>query len=239
MQAFIFAAGFGKRLRPLTDKTPKPLIPIGNGECALGRILSVLSDLNFTKIVVNTHHLADQIREYCSKKYPNVVISHEDKILETGGAFVKALTHFDQKQPVLAINGDIYKEDLNKSIKDLYEAYDSEKMDFLLGLVDKNDVIGPRPKGDYFMDEKGLLVHREEKGSADYPFSGIRILNPKIYEAALVKPYSMKEDFDKSENRKRLHGILLKKKWCDIGTHEALDCFKNGHTRIEPVAEPF
>ena len=126
---------------------PKPLIPLGNGECALGRILSILSDLNFTKIVVNTHHLADQIREYCSKKYPNVVISHEDKILETGGAFVKALTHFDQKQPVLAINGDIYKEDLNKSIKDLYEAYDSEKMDFLLGLVDKNDVIGPRHVG--------------------------------------------------------------------------------------------
>jgi len=108
-QAMVMAAGLGTRLRPLTLDTPKPLLPIMNdGTCCLGRALDRLHQQQFDRIVVNAYYLPDQIESFVRQHYPQVRISRETVPLETGGGFVNALPFFDDRSPVLIVNGDTY-----------------------------------------------------------------------------------------------------------------------------------
>ena len=91
----IFAAGFGKRLKPLTDHTPKPLISLGSTTC-LDLIIKRLKESGIQKIVINTHHLANQIHDHL-RQYSDIIVSYEKEILETGGGLLKVLHYFDNK----------------------------------------------------------------------------------------------------------------------------------------------
>ena len=110
MQAMIFAAGLGTRLKPLTDRIPKALVRVG-GEPLLKRVIFQLKDAGFTRIVVNVHHFSNQVIDYLRDNDNfgmDIRISDEsDKLLETGGGIKKAWPLFDQKEPVLIHNVDI------------------------------------------------------------------------------------------------------------------------------------
>ena len=110
MQAMIFAAGLGTRLKPLTDRIPKALVSVG-GEPLLKRVIFQLKDAGFTRIVVNVHHFSQQIIDYLRENNNfgmDIRISDEsDKLLETGGGIKKAWPLFDQTEPILIHNVDI------------------------------------------------------------------------------------------------------------------------------------
>ncbi len=110
MQAMIFAAGLGTRLKPLTDRIPKALVRVG-GEPLLKRVIFQLKDAGFTRLVVNVHHFSSQIIDYLSDNDNfgmDIRISDEsDKLLETGGGIKKAWPLFDQEAPILIHNVDI------------------------------------------------------------------------------------------------------------------------------------
>ncbi len=110
MQAMIFAAGLGTRLKPLTDRIPKALVRVG-GEPLLKRVIFQLKDAGFTRLVVNVHHFSSQIIDYLSDNDNfgmDIRISDEsDKLLETGGGIKKAWPLFDQDAPILIHNVDI------------------------------------------------------------------------------------------------------------------------------------
>lgn len=111
MQAMILAAGFGTRLRPYTLICPKPLFPICNVPL-LHILLDKLAAAGCGRVVVNSHHLADQIAAAVADR-PEVILQHELEVLGTGGGLRKALPHFSEG-PVLVMNGDIYHDvDLN------------------------------------------------------------------------------------------------------------------------------
>lgn len=109
-QAMILAAGMGTRLKPLTDHTPKALISVG-GQPLLDRLATRLRSQGYRRLVVNVHHLADQIEEHIAAQDGygiDVSISDErDGLLETGGALKKAAPLFDATEPVLIHNVDI------------------------------------------------------------------------------------------------------------------------------------
>jgi mannose-1-phosphate guanylyltransferase len=107
MQAMILAAGFGTRLRPYTLCKPKPLFPILNVPL-LHILLDKLVRAGCNRIVVNGHHLADQIRDSLAER-EEVIFQYEPEILGTGGSLRKALPLFAD-EPVLVMNGDIYHE---------------------------------------------------------------------------------------------------------------------------------
>src|SRR5262249_48870504 len=90
--AMILAAGFGTRMRPLTDKLPKPLVPVG-GQPVINHVLDRLAGAGVETAVVNVHHFADQIEQHLKpRRAPKIVISDErDSVLGTGGGVVKAL----------------------------------------------------------------------------------------------------------------------------------------------------
>jgi mannose-1-phosphate guanylyltransferase len=105
MQAMVLAAGFGTRLRPYTLVRPKPLFPILN-EPLLILLLDKLKQAGCRRVVVNCHHLADQIEAAVAGR-DEVILQYEPEILGTGGSLRRATDHFDDG-PVLVMNGDIY-----------------------------------------------------------------------------------------------------------------------------------
>lgn len=90
----ILAAGEGRRLRPLTDHTPKPLISVG-GKMMLDHALDQLAAVGIKRCVVNTHHLADQVQAHVKElSTMEVIVSHEPELLDTGGRYHKCITSF-------------------------------------------------------------------------------------------------------------------------------------------------
>ena len=103
----ILAAGFGKRIHPLTLKQPKPLLKIGN-ETLLSNALKFLELYGIKQVVINVHYLGEQIVDYINKNKFNLVINiqkENDKILDTGGGILNAIQHF-KKEPFLIVNPD-------------------------------------------------------------------------------------------------------------------------------------
>jgi NDP-sugar pyrophosphorylase family protein len=109
MQAMIFAAGLGTRLKPLTDRMPKALVEVG-GKPLLWHVIEKLKGAGAKRIVVNVHHFASQIEDYLAQHYFGIDIKTSDEtqmLLETGGGIKKAIHLFDSDSPVLIHNVDI------------------------------------------------------------------------------------------------------------------------------------
>lgn len=128
MQAMIFAAGLGTRLKPLTDTMPKALVRVG-GEPLIKRVILNLAAAGVERIVVNVHHFAEQIIDYLKDNDNfglDIRISDEtDGLLETGGGIKKAAPLFDPADPILIHNVDILS---NVDLREFYQiASQSEK----------------------------------------------------------------------------------------------------------------
>ena len=121
MQAMILAAGFGTRLRPYTLIRPKPLFPVLNVPL-LHILLDMLAQAGCDRVVVNCHHLAEQIKAAVVDR-PEVILQHEPEILGTGGSLRKALPLFTDES-VLVMNGDIYHDVDVRSLMDQHVAGD-------------------------------------------------------------------------------------------------------------------
>ena len=122
MQAMIFAAGLGTRLKPLTDTKPKALVEVG-GKPLLWHVIHRLRQAGFGRIVINVHHFASQIVDYVHAHDDfglDIRISNEQEtLLDTGGGIRHAASLFDADSPVLIHNVDILS---SVDLKQLYEA---------------------------------------------------------------------------------------------------------------------
>jgi len=221
-QAMVLAAGYGKRLRPLTEKTPKPLIPVA-GRPLLDHTLAELRQAGIDKIIMNTHHLAAQIHDYV--RAFSVIISHEDTLLDTGGGVAKALPHF-QGQPFILINADTYwRGSAVTAIDQLKEKWCAASMDALLVLVSRP--VDASVPGDYFLESTGQLIYRGQQSSAPYIYSGLALIHPRLFEDVPTDPFSIVEVcFHKAQTHGRLYGHVHKGFWADIGTLASLQALQ-------------
>jgi MurNAc alpha-1-phosphate uridylyltransferase len=221
-QAMILAAGEGRRLRPFTEHTPKPLIQV-RGKTMLDHALDQLSVVGVTRCVVNTHHLAEQVQAHVKgRTSPEVTISHETTLLNTGGGIMKALPYF-RDEPFFVLNADIWWRDADHSgLRQLNEFWNSAKMDALLLLVPREKAIGYTDVGDYFLMPEGKAQFRGDQPTAPYVFSGIRILHPRLLAGQEIHPFSIVPLFHKAEKQGRLYGLAYEGDWGDIGTPESL-----------------
>jgi len=220
-QAMILAAGLGKRLRPLTDTTPKPLIAVG-GKTLLDHALDQAAKAGVTHCVINTYHLAEQIHHHLkSRTQPHITFSDEAELLETGGGIAKALPHFHSK-PFFVLNADIWWQD-GGVFQQLSNRWDSEKMDALLLLVPLKRAIGYTGPGDYFLHPNGRARYRKNEPTAPYIFSGIRIVHPQLFAGQTVRPFSIIPLFHQAEQQDRLYGLIHEGPWGDIGTAASLE----------------
>ena len=156
-KAMIFAAGFGKRLIPLTEKIPKPLLQL-NGKTLLENSILFLEDCGIKEIVINVHYLADQIIEFVNKsKFKSkIYISHEkEKILGTGGGLIYASNNiknfFQLKESFLTVNPDtLWNSNYTDEFKILAEwHFKCKTAAFILLLVPKKNSYEIREQGDF------------------------------------------------------------------------------------------
>lgn len=221
--AFVLAAGLGTRMRPITDRLPKPLVEVG-GRSMLDRALDRLARAGIGTVVVNVHHLADLIeRHLADRKRPRIVISDErDLLLETGGGIAKALPLLGDA-PFLVMNSDsLWIDGASDNLARLIETWDGARMDALLLLAPTSASLGYDGRGDFKMDAGGVLARREQGQVAPFVYAGVAILKPSLFAGDAVEPFSLNRQFDRALARERLFGLRLDGVWLHVGTPDAI-----------------
>lgn len=224
----VLAAGLGVRMRPITDRLPKPLIAIA-GRSMLDRCLDALAAAGAREAVVNIHHLAHLVEAHVAGRLrPKVVLSHETKLLETGGGVTKALPLLGPDAFFMA-NGDIlWRDGATPALPALAEAWDDRRMDGLLLLQPVADALGYHGAGDFRLDGDGRLIRRCQGETAPFLFAGLQILHPRLFANAPAGAFSVNLLYDRAIALGRLFGLVHDGGWCHVGTPADI-----------PVAEAF
>jgi N-acetyl-alpha-D-muramate 1-phosphate uridylyltransferase len=221
--AMVLAAGLGKRMRPLTDHKPKPLVAVG-GKALIDHVLDRLAAAGVATAVVNVHHFADQIeRHLAGWRAPKIVISDErSTLLDTGGGVVKALPLLGAA-PFFHINSDtVWIDGVKPNLTRLGEVFDAERMDALLMLAATSSSVGYAGRGDFAMAPDGRLRRRLEREVAPFVYAGVAILNPALFADAPPGAFSLNLLFDRAIETGRLYGLRLEGVWMHVGTPEAI-----------------
>ena len=219
----VLAAGLGTRMRPLTDRMPKPLVRVA-GAPLLDHVLDRLADAGVETAVVNVHHFAEQIEAHLKeRKRPRIVISDERaQLLDTGGGVVKALDTLGSA-PFFHVNSDtIWIEGVRPNLVRLAESFDPARMDVLLLLAPTAGSIGYDGRGDFAMGPDGRLSRRPERGVVPFVYAGVAILSPGLFADAPQGPFSLNRLFDRAMEAGRLHGLRLDGTWMHVGTPQAI-----------------
>ena len=217
-QSMILAAGFGKRMMPITKKIPKPLIKIGNSTLLENCIL-ILREFGIEKIIINTHYLSSKIENYIKNKRFDInikIIKEENIILDTGGGILNATLGFGE-DAFMVLNPDTIwnKEHINE-FKSLEKIYFEKKITSLL-LVNKNKSFDKNFSGDFNLDNKGL-VSRDKSNQMIY--TGAQIISREIFENRIIKPFSMNEVWDDLITKKSLQGIESDQEFLHLNNKE-------------------
>ena len=220
--AMVLAAGLGKRMRPITDTLPKPLVPVA-GRTLLDWGLDKLAEGGVTRAVVNVHYLPDQIVAHVAKRErPTILISDESaELLDSAGGIVQAL-HLLGESPFFILNADTFWIDRGRSNLDaLALAWDPARMDILLMLADFSSATGHSGGADFLLGADGRLARAA--GSPDgLIYAGAGIVHPRIFAGAPVGPHSLNRYFDAAIAQGRLFGIPLHGHWITVGTPDAI-----------------
>jgi len=222
-KAMVLAAGLGKRMRPLTEKMPKPLIEVC-GKTLLDHGLDALVRAGVEEAIINVHYHADQIEAHvASRKDLKVTISDErDMLLDSGGGIVKALPQLGTN-PFYLINADsFWIEGFQPNLVRMAKLWNAHEMDMLLLLSGMATAVGFGSKGDFHMDPDGRLMRRGEGHVAPFAYSGAAILDPKIFADAPQGKFSLNKQFDTAIENERLFGMRLEGLWLHVGTPEAI-----------------
>ena len=181
MKVFILAAGYGKRLRPLTEKLPKPLIKINNKPLIYWN-LKKIKKAGFNDVVINTHYLSNKIIRSIGKgeKYGlKIKYSNEEEIQGTGGALIKAKRLIHRK-PFLLLSGDLWSD------------YPLEKfIDFKLRKAAHLIFVEEKKSKDAYL-EAGIVKNLKTKNNLTY--AGISVINPKIFKGFKEDYYDLWTD---------------------------------------------
>jgi len=209
MKAMLLAAGRGRRLAPLTDRTPKPLLPV-HGQSLIQRILGRLKQAGIREAVINTHHLAQQIESTIGDGTTiglPIRYSRESELLETGGGIKKAL-------PLL--NADVFI----ICNADIYTDFDFANTPPGLAKGDLAHLVlvptpASRQSGDF--DCSAGRIH--SRGS-DYVYAGIALIHRDLFIDSPQGAFSLRDLLFAAVENGRVSAQIHRGKWTDIGTPE-------------------
>ena len=221
--AMVLAAGLGKRMRPVTDAMPKPLVAVG-GRTLLDHALDRLAAAGTDTAVVNVHYLADLIEAHVrGRKRPGIVISDErGALLETGGGVKRALPLLG-RGPFILLNSDsLWIEGPQANLARLAQSWDASKMDILLLVAAAAASLGYEGLGDFVMHPDGRLERRGEGEMAPFVYAGVAILKPQLFADTPDGAFSLNLLFDRAIAAGRLYGLRLDGQWLHVGTPDAI-----------------
>ncbi|MBE7618340.1 nucleotidyltransferase family protein [Gluconacetobacter entanii] len=217
--AMIFAAGMGRRMRPLSETTPKPLLKVG-GQAILCHALDRLDRAGVGRVVVNAHWHADMVAAALEARRaagdgPRTVLRREDELLETGGSAAAALRAGQiGPGPFFLLNGDaMWLNGPQAALRRLAAAFDPAKMDAMLLLGAMTRAVGEVGRGDFAVDAQGRP--RRPKGGelTPYVYTGVQIVSPALFEDAPDGAFSLNLLWDRAMARGRLGMIVHDSLW--------------------------
>lgn len=221
--AMVLAAGLGVRMRPLTDRMPKPLLKLA-GRTLLDHALDRLAEAGVERAVVNVHYCADQIEAHVrGRAAPKIAISDErDQVLETGGGVKKALSHLGGPAFIVHNSDTVWSEDTGSNIEMLIGAWAPARMSALLLLARRTASIGYDGRGDFHLHASGRLRRRERGEEAAHVFAGVSILKRSLFDGVAETAFSLNAIFDQAIAAGALFGAVLDGTWMHVGTPQAL-----------------
>ncbi|MBT5067164.1 MAG: nucleotidyltransferase family protein [Halieaceae bacterium] len=215
--AIILAAGEGRRMRPLTDTRPKPLIKIG-GKSLLERHIEGLSAAGFTDIVVNASYFASQIVDFChARKFGDarITVVVEETPLETAGGIVNALPLLGER-PFAVVNGDVYTD---------FPFARLQAIDLQKDLAHLVMVPNPahHPKGDFVLEQGRLMA----LGQSRVTYAGLSVMRPELFDGVRPGKAALRPLLDTAITQARLSAQLWSGLWSDVGTPARLRELEN------------
>jgi len=202
--ALILCAGFGKRLNPITLKTPKPLLKIRD-KSMLEQCINLIEKLGIKKILLNTFHLKDQFLEFSNNKNFNLdieIIEDGANILDTGGGIQNMIKNSSENDFIIFNPDTIWHYNYKDEILKMEEMYFSKKIESILLLVNKRLSFDKRLNGDFSF--KNNLINKDTK--KEFIYIGCQILNKKLFMRNKVENFSVLEIWNNLLDRNQLYG---------------------------------
>ena len=212
--ALILCAGFGKRLHPLTQEIPKPLLKIKE-ITLLEKTMSFIEKLKINKIMLNTFHLSNKIEEFVNKintKIKIELINDGNEILDTGGGILNMVRNTSEKD-FLVFNPDtIWEDNYIKYVQEMIDLYFKQKMENILLVVNKDSSFDERLNGDFNLVD-GKLTRQNNR---NFVYTGCQIINKNIFSKIQKKNFSMNEVWNEQIENSKLFGYESKNKFLHI-----------------------
>ena len=222
--AIMLAAGLGKRMRPITETIPKPLVEVA-GKPLIDWGLDALANADVRKSIVNVHYLADKLTAYLANRTaPQITISDErDCLLDSAGGIIKALPDLGQK-PFFILNADTFwvGDAAKPNLAALANVWDDTRMDILLMTADFSQATGFEGRGDFVADSEARLRRARDVAGEPLIYAGVGIIHPRIFAGAEPGISSLNQYFDAAIAAGRLYGMPMTGHWLTVGTPEAI-----------------
>ena len=202
--ALILCAGYGKRLAPITDDIPKPLLKVKNVNL-LDNTLKFVASIGINKIKINTFYLREQIKNFIEKKnYPlNIdIINDGEEILDTGGGIYNLIKHSDEEDFVTLNPDTLWNSNYINTFNEMEKFYFKNKAKNLLMLVNKDKSFDTRFKGDFSLNKNKLTKEVDN----DFIYTGCQILNKKVFQKINSNIFSISKIWNDLIDKKELYG---------------------------------
>lgn len=227
-KAFILAGGAGRRLRPYTETTPKPLLPLG-GQTLLERTLRNAAIAGVTDIHMSLYFRIEQFKEHIALlqahdpllQKTNITVTEEQELLGTGGSVMQALPEFGGEPFILLQSNIIWDEAQSPLLSRMAERFDSDRMDALAAIVPVDKAPHYTGRGDYFYDpDTHLLRYNYNEQEAPYVAAAVRLVHPRLFDKAPDGAFPFRTVLAQAQDAGRLAGIIYEGDWWAIDTKE-------------------
>ena len=215
----VLAAGLGTRMRPLTEATAKPLLPL-LGRSLLDHALDRMAEAGVATAVVNAHWRAERVAAAAAARAapPRLRLQLEPELLETGGGLRRALPLLGA-DPFAVVNGDAFwLEGPVPALTRLARVMDPSRMDAALLLVRTSRVEGEVGRGDFAMDAQGRLRRPAPHEIAPYLFGGVQVAAPSLVAEDAEGRFSLNRCWSRAIARGRLFGLVHDGEWYHLST---------------------
>ena len=226
--AIILAAGYGKRMQPITLEKPKPLIKI-KGKPLIKYSIDLLELMNIDEIIINVHYKSDQIINFInSLGNSKIFISDEtSKILDTGGGIKKAMKLI-KNSSFFAINSDVLWDESQLDImKEMSNEFDSSLADSLLCLTPIEYARGYNGSGDFILMENKKIRRYKLKDNNPMVYCGAQIISKQAFDNCNKEVFSINNVWNQSISNDRLMGLKTEREISHLSSPDMMKVFNN------------
>ena len=203
--AIILCAGLGKRLNPITLKTPKPLLSL-NDKTILENCINTIIKLGSKRIFLNTFHLSSQIIEFVNNKNFSIdirIIEDGNKILETGGGILNMMKHFKDNDFIVFNPDTLWNENYITELTKMQDFYFTKKLNNILLVANKELSFDKNLKGDFEL--RNNLLRNDN--TRDFIYIGCQILSRNLFDKYKVESFSVSEIWNELLKVNKLNGF--------------------------------